>query len=311
MDSKQPLSGVFVASVTPLREDYSLDLEGVIPLLDFLAQRGAHGALLMGTTGEGPSFAPQERLEMLRVALSVREKWPQFRLLLGCGTPSLEETIFLTRSAFELGVDGVVVLPPYYFRRVSDEGLFAWYREVLRRAVPQDGAFLGYHIPGITGIPLSVNLLKRLREAFPQQFLGIKDSSAEAEQARLFGEYFGGDLLVFNGTDSLFALALEHKAVGCITALANLASPELRRVWDGFHGGAPDNAAQQRLSAARAVLSRYPPNPPLYKALLARLFAFPYWTVRPPLMPLPAGVVEQILRELETEVPGFLENILC
>lgn len=300
-----PLRGVYAAALTPLNPDFSLALEHMPTFLDFLARRGCHGALLMGTTGEGPSFAPEERLALLRVALEARQQHPDFRLLLGTGTPSLEETVQLTRAAFDLGADGVVVLPPYYFRKVTDDGLFAWFSQVIRRAVPADGALLGYHIPSLSGVPLSLDLLARLKDAFPRQFLGIKDSSADPDHARALGERFGGELMVFSGTDSLFSLALEHRAAGCITALANLRSPDLRRVWDAFQGGGADPAAQGRLDAARQVMGRYPPNPPLYKAMLARLHPFALWPVRPPLLPMPPELADRALAEALTEVEGF------
>ncbi len=305
MRDYQELQGVYVAALTPLNDDYSIALDEVAPFLAFHARRGAHGALLMGTTGEGPSFSPDERLALLQRALEVREVYPEFHLLLGTGTPSLDETISLTRKAFDAGADGVVILPPYYYRKVSDDGLFAWFSQVIRRAVPEDGAVLGYHIPVITGVALSLDLLARLKDAFPRQFVGIKDSSADAEHARQLGERFGKQLMVFSGTDTLFSLALEHSASGCITALANLRAPDLRCVWDAHQQGMRDEAAQERLNAARAVMNRYPPNPPLYKALLARLYGFRHWAVRPPLMPMADSLLEQVLKEAQTEVVNF------
>ncbi len=106
--------GVFAAALTPLNQDGSLDLEHVLPYLDFLAKRGCHGALLFGTTGEGPSFSPRERIRLGKVAREITQTHPDFMLLMGTGTPSLTETIELTRSAFDLGMQGVVVLPPYF-----------------------------------------------------------------------------------------------------------------------------------------------------------------------------------------------------
>jgi 4-hydroxy-tetrahydrodipicolinate synthase len=281
------LAGVFAAAVTPLQPDYSLDLEGLPLLLDFLARRGCHGALLLGTTGEGPSFSTEERHAIFQAAVQIRQVHPGFRLLAGTGTPSLTETVANTKTAFDLGMDGVVVLPPYYYRKVTDEGLFAWFRQVLRQAVPEGGSLLGYNIPPVTGVPLSLDLLSRLKDAFPERFAGLKDSSGEAGFARQLGERFGGELVVFTGNDRLFSLALEMKASGCITAKANVASPLLREVWDAFHAGQPAIETQQRLNAARDVMERYPPAPPLLKALLAQEYGFPLWSVRPPLLPMP------------------------
>ena len=305
MSSNLPLFGVFAAALTPQKPDFSPDLDALPTLLEFLAQRGCHGALLLGTTGEGPSFAPEERLEIFKAAQPVRQVHPRFRLLAGTGTPSLKETIDLTRVAFDAGMDGVVVLPPYYFRKVSDDGLFAWFSQVIRRSVPVGGALLGYHIPPVTGVPLSLDLLARLKDAYPEQFAGIKDSSTDPDHARRLGERFGKDLMVYSGMDSLFSLALQNSACGCITAMANLRSPDSRLVWDAHQANTTEDAAQKRLDLARALMDRYPPNPPLYKALVARLYGLPRWDVRPPLLALSSDLEEKILQEAISSVEGF------
>lgn len=293
-----PLAGVYAAAVTPLEDDFSPDLDALPGLLDFLARRGCHGVLLLGTTGEGPSFSAQERIEILRAALQVREAHRTLNLLAGTGTPSLTETISLTRAAFDLGYDGVVVLPPYYYRKASDDGLFRWFDELIRRAVPADGALLGYHFPGAAGIGFSLDLLARLKDAFPRQFVGIKDSSHDPDLARALGGRFGADLLVLTGTDSYLQLALENRAGGCITAPADLISPDLRRVWDGFRNGEDVTAAQARVTAVRRALEKYPPFPPLLKALLAKRHGFPRWPLRPPLEEVEEEVVEAVEKEL-------------
>ncbi len=299
MPFSHPLAGIYAASLTPLRSDFSPDLEALAPYLAFLASRGCHGALLLGTTGEGPSFAPRERAAIFRAAAAVRKEYPQFRLLAGTGTPSLQETIDLTRMAFEAGFDGVVVLPPYYFRKASDDGLFVWFDEVIRKSVPEGGYLLGYHIPGTSGVGLSFDLLGRLKDAHPEKFAGIKDSSHDEAHARALGERFGGDLLVLNGTDTFLKLALDANAQGCITAPANLLSPDLRAIWDAAQQGGVVEEVQARVAAARRALERYVPFPPILKSLAARLYGWPRWTVRPPLMPVTPEVEERAARELE------------
>jgi 4-hydroxy-tetrahydrodipicolinate synthase len=293
------LSGVYAAAVTPLHEDFSPDLDALPVLLDHLARSGCHGALLLGTTGEGPSFAFQERLAIFRAGLRVREVHPDFRLLAGIGTPSLEETIALTRTALELGFDAALALPPYYYRRVSDDGLFAWFDEVLKRGVPAGGRLLAYHIPAVSGVSLSMELVSRLGDAFPDRFAGLKDSSADPDQARLFGERFGGDLAIFNGTDPLFLPALEAGASGCITAPANLFARELRQIWDAHQRGEEAPETRARVVEARSILDRYPPAPALLKTLLWRFHGFARWPVRPPLLLLPRELEEQAAVELE------------
>ncbi len=292
------LKGVFAAALTPLREDQTIDLDRLPGYLQFLAQRGCHGALLLGTTGEGPSFAHHERVELMRSALSVRQVEPEFKLLAGTGTPSLEETILNTRAAFDLGLDGAVVLPPYYFRKISDEGLFSWFSQIITRAVPEGGALLGYHIPGVSGVPLSIELISRLKDTYPTRFMGIKDSSGSPEHASLLGSRFGQELVVFNGNDRLFSHALQAGAAGCITAMATLYSPDLRRVWDAHLAGAMNPQAQARLDDCRSIMDRYPPAPPLLKALLSLRHPFPRWSVRPPLLDLPIEIENLAAAEL-------------
>lgn len=296
-------SGVYAAAVTPLKSDYAPALDELSSLLEFLAQRGCHGVLLLGTTGEGPSFSAQERIEILRFAQHARQAIPGLRLLAGTGTPSLEETCILTRAAFDEGMDGVVILPPYYYRKASDEGLFTWFSQVLRRAVPNGGFVLGYHIPPVTSIGFSLDLLARLRETFPDKFAGIKDSSGDAEFAQQLGTRFGQDLLVLTGNDRLLSLALHNQAAGCITAMANLASPLLRLIWDKHFEASETREVQERVTRARQILDQYPPMPPIIKALLAKRHGFPTWKVRPPLLPLDQltwqKAVEQISKVLD------------
>ena len=294
------LRGVYAAALTPLQPDGSLALDDLERLLDFLAMRGSHGALLLGTTGEGPSFSPREREAILTAATRVRKLHPDFRLLAGTGTPSLDETIALTRQAFDLGFDGAVILPPYYYRKITDAGLLAWYSQVIEKSVPEGGAVFGYHIAPVTGIPLSIDLLARLKEAYPNRFAGIKNSSASAEHAREIGARFGNDMLIFTGNDALFSLALQNSASGCITALANLRSNDLRKIWDAFQNGQIDTRNQARLDVARLISDRFSPAPPFLKYLASELYGLPEWNVRLPLLPLSAEV-RRAVKEAVTE----------
>jgi 4-hydroxy-tetrahydrodipicolinate synthase len=298
MSHSHPLSGIYAAALTPLHDDLTLSPQPVVSFLNHLAARGAHGALLFGTTGEGPSFSAPERHSILKSALAVRQTHPEFRLLAGTGSPSLDESVTLTRAAFDLGYDGVVVLPPYYFRKVTDDGLFRWYDFLIRQAVPQGGYLLGYHIPTTSGVPLSLDLLARLKDAHPQKFAGIKDSSSDPAHAVALGGRFGKDLLVFNGNDSLILHAFEHHAAGAITALANIYADLLRQVWDIYRQDGDAIEAQMALAKRRKILDRYTPFPPILKALAAKMFGFPRWPVKPPLLDVSEDVFEQVWREL-------------
>jgi 4-hydroxy-tetrahydrodipicolinate synthase len=294
-----PLAGIYAAAVTPMCPDFTPEIDAIPPLMDFFAHRGCHGILLLGTTGEGPSFSPEERAAIFRAGIKWRETNPDIRLFAGTGTPSLSETVALTRLAFDLGFDGVVVLPPYYYRKATDVGLFTYFAELIRRGVPEDGNLLGYHFPGVAGIGFSVDLLARLKDSFPRQFAGIKDSSHDESFVRTLGVRFGDDLVVLNGTDSYLQLALENHSAGAITAPANLISPQLRAVWDAHLRGEDATALQARVTEARHIMEKYPPFPPLLKALLARKHGLPRWPVRPPLEGVGEAALEQAWKELD------------
>ncbi len=281
------LQGIFAASITPLKDDFSPDLEAIPGFLGFLAARGCHGALLLGTTGEGPSFSFEQRIDIFKAAIKVREEWPDFALLAGTSTPSLDETVKLTRLAFEIGMDGTVVLPPYYFRNAGDSGLFKWFQNVIDSSVPDGGNFLAYHIPAVSGVPLSIELLSKLNDAEPRKFSGLKDSSGDMEFAKQLGRRFGKEITVFTGNDRLLTTALNHHASGCITAMANLISPELRSLMDAFESNRSTHMIQSQIDHLREISEQFLPYPPLIKSLLHQFFDFPMWPVCPPLDDLP------------------------
>ena len=293
-----PMAGVYAAAVTPVKYDYSPDYEALPTLLDFLARRGCHGALILGTTGEGPSFTAEEREQIWQSALEVRDEHREFRLFAGTGTPSLDETIGLTKTAFDLGYDGVVVLPPYYFHKASEEGLFTWFCEVIARGVPRNGLVMGYHFPQVSGVRLSLELLMRLKDTFPGEFKGIKDSSGKLKYAQGLVSTMGEDFLTLVGNDRIFSKALELGVDGCITALANLQSPDLRIIWDSHLAGNIDEQAQGHVNVGREIIERYPQVAPAIKTLLNGLHDIPMWEVRPPLMPLDEEDVQRALREM-------------
>ena len=291
MTTLHPLAGVYAAAVTPHlgnpktpgRPDTAFDFESLAIFLHFLASRGCHGALLFGTTGEGPSFSPKEREALLRSIRVIKHQVRDFKLLVGTGTPSLSETIELTRLAYDLGYDGTVVLPPYYFRKAGENGLFQWFSELIEQAVPPGKHLLGYHIPVMTGVGFSLDLLERLKTKYPNQFAGIKDSSHDESFAAALGQRFGQDLLVLNGTDSYFHHALQYHAQGAITAPANLISDNLREVWDLFQAGKDPTDMQAKVTEQRHFLEGFSPIAPILKGLLHKLHGLPHWAVRPPL----------------------------
>lgn len=295
--SQHPLAGVYCAAVTPLHPDQSPALEDIPSYLGFLAERGCHGALLLGTTGEGPSFFMDERLAIFKAAAEVRQQYPDFRLLAGTGTPNLEETVRLSKGAFDLGFDAVVVLPPYFYHQATEDGLADWFGEVIQRAVPQDGYLLGYHFPAQCGVPIPRGTVSRLRQIYPQQFAGVKDSTVNAEHAMAIGRGLDDEFAALVGNDAMLSQALGNGGSGCITAIANVNSPALRRVWDAHQTGADTHAEQAEIDHKKEFLSRYVPYPISMKLLLAEKFGFPHWAVRWPLKPFDPATRDRLLQE--------------
>ena len=281
------LEGVIAAAVTPLSPDGQLDLAALPRLIDFLAGRGCQGVLLLGTTGEGPSFSVAERTEVLREGLRHRAAaWPDLKLLAGTGCASLSDTITLTRAAFDLGADAVVTLPAFYYKGVSPEGITAYFEQVVRQAVPATGRLLAYHIPQVSGVAIPAASIRALRQRFPDQVWGLKDSQDDLPHTLEITGQFPG-FHVFAGSDSILTDALAGGAVGSITALSNVTSPLNRAVWDAHQRGGAAPEAQQALVRARQVVKGLS-GPAAMKAVLADLFGFPEWPVRAPLEPLPA-----------------------
>lgn len=297
MSNKHPLGGVYVAAITPVDGKYNPDIDAIPPLMEYYAENGCHGALILGTTGEGPGFNPQARIEIMQAAAQIKQTNPEFRLFAGTGTPSLAETISLNQDAFELGYDAVVVLPPYYFRDASQAGLLSWFTEVIRSSVPEGKMLLGYHIPQVSGVRLKIELLHKIQEKFPNRFGGVKDSEGSLENTRAFANSLN-DKLILVGNDRLMTAGLQAGASGCITALANLFSPWLRQIFDQF-GKTDTSEIQARVDTAREVLGQFSPFPPTIKYLISELAGFPNWPVLPPLVPLGKQDQQSLLNQIK------------
>ena len=300
MRTQTSFSGIYAAAITPIHEDGSLDLESLPVYLDFLANRGCHGALILGTTGEGPSFSTDERDAILKAGINVQNSQQDFFLFAGTGTPSLHETIHLTKTAFDIGYQGVVVLPPYYFKSVSDDGLFSWFSALIQQAVPEQGALFIYHIPAVSGVAISLELLSRLKSKFPDQLVGIKDSSGDPIYGSKLVKKFRNDLTILTGNDRFITETLNRGGSGCITALANTLSPVIRKLWDAFHHAEDTTLFQEYLIQARTVAEKHGPFPPLIKALLPLQHNLPTWSVRPPLTPFSKDQANKLLRDINS-----------
>jgi 4-hydroxy-tetrahydrodipicolinate synthase len=290
------IAGVIPAAVTPFTEQGPPDLQAFQQHLKTLALEGCHGALIMGTTGEGPSLGMTEREALLEAALALEGRHP---ILVGTGTPSLTDTIALTQKAYRLGAKAAVIVPPYYYRNVTTAGLLEYFRRILDDAVPNGQTLLLYHIPHVTGVSIRFDLLEALLTASTGRTLGIKDSSGDLEHVQSLCRRFP-DLHVFVGTDRLLLAGLEAGARGCITAGANVLASLAVRTHQAYTQGKIDEAhrVQDQLTKARSVLERYQPFAASLKALLAIRYGNSSWTPRVPLQPLQSDDLASLVQDL-------------
>lgn len=287
-------TGVYCAVVTPMHGQH-IDTEALQKHLTTLAAEGCDGVLLMGTTGEGPSLSQAEREVIMKAAVEARTG---LKLLAGTGTPSLPETIEATRRVFELGAEGVVVVPPYYFRNASIEGLRAFYAAVIDQAVPENGALLAYHIPPVSGVAVPREILSPLVDEFGPRMAGVKDSGGQIEYSIDMASNLPS-LDVFVGSERLLLAGLQAGAVGCITAGANVLAPYCMAVYKAWKNGHPAEELQERLTAVRLMIEAIAPAPATYKGLLALRHGGDGWDVRLPLLNHPAKAIDGLVERLQ------------
>ncbi|MDR3523435.1 MAG: dihydrodipicolinate synthase family protein [Acetobacteraceae bacterium] len=281
-------AGVFSAALTPLNADLSPDHASFLTHCRYLLDEGCTGIAMLGTTGEANSFSAKERMALLDAV--VKGGIAPDRLLPGTGVAAFSETVELTRHALSVGVTTVVMLPPFYYKGVSDDGVFAAYSEILQRVADDRLRVVLYHIPQFSAVPISHDVIARLLAAYPGTITGIKDSAGELSNMIAMVERFPG-FSVLAGADPLLLPLLRAGGAGCITATSNLVARDLAFI--AAHYAAPDrvaelDAAQARVVAARNRVSKFAQIPSI-KALTAERTGQPGWRrMRPPLLALNA-----------------------
>lgn len=287
--------GIWPPVATPFRSDLSVDFDRYIAHCRKLLAEGAHGLAVLGTTNEANSLDLEERHELLEglVGSGIAAE----KLLPGTGATSIGDAVLLTRHATELGARGVLLLPPFYYKAVSDDGLFAFASEVIERVGDDRLQVYLYNFPQMSALPWSPALVARLITAFPGTVVGLKDSSGDvAYTDRLLTEHPG--FAVFPSSESLLLAALRKGAAGCISATANTHIAGIRRLFDGWRG--PDaEKLHEATSRVRQVVQNYPFIPAV-KAILAEREGAPDWfNIRPPLERLGADASAALIEALK------------
>lgn len=276
--------GVVAPILTPFNDDLSIAIDLYAGLARQLLDDGCVGLAPFGTTGEALSVGIDERIAAISSLIDAGID-PSL-LIPGTGLSNIADTVRLSRACMDMGCAAVMTLPPFYYKGVSDDGLYEHFARVVSALGSAARLFL-YHIPPVAVVGISVDLARRLHADFPQQVVGIKDSSGDWNNTR---SLFGIDgLIVYPGSELPLLDALELGGPGCITATANVNARDIARVVTLYDLGDRAAAAtlQESVRKRRLTIQRYAPIP-AQKYLLARQTGDERWSnVRPPLLPMP------------------------
>jgi 4-hydroxy-tetrahydrodipicolinate synthase len=290
----QPFSGVLVPVLTPFTPSGEPDAGRFVGFCRWLLDQGAGGLAIFGTTSEANSMATTERMELLDRLIEAG--LPPGKLMPGTGACAMTDAATLVRHAVGHGCGGVLMLPPFYYKGVSDDGIFAFISGVIDRvASPALRLFL-YHIPPMAVVGYSLDLVGRLIKAHPETVVGLKDSSGDwSNTAALLDRYPG--FAVFPGSEVFLLEGLRKGAAGCITASGNVNVPGIRRLYDNWRGPQAETL-QAEITKLRTMLQAYPMVPAL-KAIVAHYHGDPDWAaVRPPLVALDPAQTAALIADL-------------
>ena len=297
--------GVLSPVVTPFDSALRPDARRFVRHCRWLLGHGL-GLAAFGTNSEANSLSVSEKLALLDALVDAG--LPAERMMPGTGCCAFPDSVELTRHAVARGCAGVLMLPPFYYKAVPDDGLFRSYAEIIERVGDRRLRIYLYHIPPVSQVPISLALIERLLRAYPGTIVGIKDSSGDWNNTRAMLERFqphGFD--VFAGSETFLLATLRGGGAGCITATGNVNPGPIARLARDWRE--PDADRQQAaLDAVRAAFQQFPMIPAL-KAAIAHYGSDPEWaTVRPPLVALDEAqrrALAQALRSLDFSMPGL------
>jgi 4-hydroxy-tetrahydrodipicolinate synthase len=305
MNDTPRIKGVLSPVVTPFKTDLSPDPERFVRQCRWLMSQNV-GLAVFGTNSEANSLAVDEKIELLDRL--VGSGLDPARMMPGTGHCALTDSVRLTAHAMKLGCGGVLMLPPFYYKGVSDEGLFRNFAEIIERVGEARLRVYLYHIPPVAQIPITLGLVERLLKAYPTQVAGMKDSGGDWKNTQAFLDAFAtGGFDVFPGAETFLLQGMRHGGAGCISATANVNPAAIARLYDTWQAADAD-AQQKRLDEIRGIFAGFPMIPAL-KAAVAHWSGQESWrTVRPPLVALTAEQSAALVAKLETAkftMPGL------
>ena len=292
----QRITGVLSPVVTPFKADLSPDTERFVRQCKWLVANRV-GLAVFGTNSEANSLAVSERMELLEKL--VEAGIDPARMMPGTGCCALTDSVRLTAHAVKLGCAGALMLPPFYYKGVSEEGLYRNYAEIVERVADARLQIYLYHIPQVSQVPITLKLIERLLKVYPKNIAGTKDSSGDWNNTKATLDAFAKDGFdVFPGSETFLLAALRSGGKGCISATANVNPAAIHHLYANWQAGDADKL-QAGLDTVRGVFQKYPMIPGM-KAAIAHWSGHAGWaTVRPPLVEVSAEQSQALIAELE------------
>jgi 4-hydroxy-tetrahydrodipicolinate synthase len=287
------MSGVLAPVVTPFKPNLSPDGDRLEKHCRWILAQNC-GLAVFGTTSEANSLAVDERIEVLD--LLIERGLDPTRMMPGTGCCAIPDTVRLTKHAVSHGVGGVLMLPPFYYKGVSDEGLYRTISQIIERVGDDRLRIYLYHFPQMSAVPFSIELVGRLLEAFPGIVVGMKDSSGEGDHLEAVMKAFPGFAL-FAGNEMLLLQNLRLGGAGCISATANINPMAIDRLCQNWQSDEADSI-QRSLDEVRGIVQQYTLIPAL-KKILSHYTADPEWNrLRPPLVELSKEEGDNLIADL-------------
>ena len=291
------IEGVLSPVITPFRKDYSPDEERFVRHCRWLLKSGCAGLAIFGTNSEANSLSIGEKRKLLEAL--VKGGVSPASLMPGTGHCAISDSVELTRAAVELGCAGVLMLPPFYYKGVSDEGLYRNFAEVIERVGDERLQLYLYHIPPVSQVPITVGLIERLLSKYPGIVAGVKDSSGDWSNTKSMLDAFAKEGFdVFAGSEVFLLDNMRNGGKGCITATGNVNPGPIDRLFKSWRSPEADKM-QAGITATRKIVQKQPMIPAL-KAIVAYFGNDAGWkTCRPPLVELTSAQEEELIRDLK------------
>jgi len=289
-------NGVYAASLTPLDENLNIDHDKFQNHINWLLANGCDGVVFMGTTGEANSFSLNERIEALEKLIEAGI--PANKLMVGTGCCAITDTIQLTKHACEINVGGILLLPPFFYKKITDEGIYSTIDLIINEVKLNNLRVYLYHIPQMSAVPFSLNLIKRLVDNFPDNIIGIKDSGGDWNNTNSVHKNIHG-FKVYAGSETFLLDIMKIGGTGCISATGNITCALAAELYNKGINDKSENL-QYQLNRFREVMEKFPMIPAL-KRVMAEITNERAWLrVRPPLVSLRKEKVAELLKNLKS-----------